>query len=116
MIVLTAFPALRIDNQLVTVLSVGAPVGLGIYWAWVERDWSADVKTAGLAAAVGASLVGAWLGFNATEGLSALVTTIVGAAAMSNLALIVLDLSRARGGGPEATLSVDEGRQRVGAA
>jgi pimeloyl-ACP methyl ester carboxylesterase len=118
LIVLTAFPALRIDNQPVTVLFVGMPVGLGIYWAWVERDWPARVKAAGFAAAVGVSVVGAWLGFNATQGLSSLFTAIVGAAAMSNLALIFLDLFRTRGGGRkrEAMLSVDQGRQHVGAA
>ncbi|HSK90127.1 MAG TPA: alpha/beta hydrolase, partial [Euzebyales bacterium] len=37
LIVLTTMPAVRIDNQLLIVLSVGAPVGLAIYSAWVHR-------------------------------------------------------------------------------
>jgi hypothetical protein len=37
--------------------------------------------------------VGARLGFNATEGLLAVITTIVGAAAGGNLALLALDIA-----------------------
>jgi hypothetical protein len=40
--------------------------------------------------------VGAWLRFNATEGLVALLTTIVGAAVGGNLLLIALDIARDR--------------------
>ena len=69
------------------------PVGLGIYWAWVHRDWSSATKTVGLAAAMGGALVGAWLGFNATEGLLALIAVIAGAAVGANLALIVLGMT-----------------------
>ena len=39
------------------------PIGLGVYLAWVNRDWSATTKAAGFAAATGGALVGAWLGF-----------------------------------------------------
>jgi hypothetical protein len=72
---------------------VGLPIGLGIYFAWVNRDWSARTKLTGFAAAVGAALVGGWLGFNATEDLLALVTTIVGASVGANLALVLLDIA-----------------------
>ena len=41
-------------------------------------------------------LVGAWLGFHAGTDLLALITAIVGSIAGANLALIVLDMSRAR--------------------
>jgi hypothetical protein len=39
-------------------------------------------------------LVGAWAGFHAADGLLALITAIVGAAAGANLVLIGLDISR----------------------
>jgi Na+/citrate or Na+/malate symporter len=57
----------------------------------MNRDWSAKTKTTGFAAAAGGALVGAWLGFNATEGLFALITTIVGAGVGANLTLLALD-------------------------
>ena len=79
LIVLVAFPSVSLDDTALGVLSIGVPVGLGIYWAWVNRDWSAKTRIAGLAAAAGGALVGAWLGFNVTEGLLAVVTTIAGA-------------------------------------
>jgi pimeloyl-ACP methyl ester carboxylesterase len=93
LIVLTAFPTVPLDDELLAALSVGAPIGLGLYFAWVNRDWSARTKSTGLAAAAGGALVGAWLGFNATEGLFALVTTIVGAVVGGNLTLLVLDIA-----------------------
>ena len=42
---------------------------------------------------MGGALVGAWLGFNATEGLLALIAVIAGAAVGANLALIVLGMT-----------------------
>ena len=75
------------------MLSVGVPVGLGIYWAWVNRDWATKTKAAGFVAAAGGALVGAWLGFHATEGLLAVFTTIAGAAVGANLTLIILDIA-----------------------
>jgi hypothetical protein len=44
-------------------------------------------------AAAGGALLGAWLGFNATDGLAALLTTIVGATAAANLLLMALDMA-----------------------
>ena len=41
LIVITTLPGVPLDDELLAVLSVGVPVGLGIYWAWVHRDWSA---------------------------------------------------------------------------
>ena len=96
LIVLTTMPGVRIDNELLVVLSVGVPIGLGIYWAWVHRAFSARSKRVGIAAAAAGALAGAWLGFHATDGLLALLTAIVGALAGANLALLVLDMSRAR--------------------
>jgi pimeloyl-ACP methyl ester carboxylesterase len=92
LIVITTMPGVPLDDELVATLSVGLPIGLGIYFGWVNRNWSATTKTAGFAAAAGGALVGAWLGFNATADLLALVTAIVGAAAGANLTLILLDI------------------------
>jgi pimeloyl-ACP methyl ester carboxylesterase len=96
LIVLTTLPGVRIDNQLLVIVSVGVPIGLGIYWAWVHRAFSAPSKQVGIAAAAAGALTGAWLGFHATDAPLAVLTAIVGAIAGANLALILLDMSRAR--------------------
>jgi pimeloyl-ACP methyl ester carboxylesterase len=93
LLVITTMPGVALDDEVLAVLSVGVPIGFGIYFAWVHRDWSARIKATGVAAAVGGALVGGWLGFNATEGLLALITTIVGATVGSNLILLVLDIA-----------------------
>jgi hypothetical protein len=93
LVVLVAFPSVPLDDQLLAVLSIGVPIGLGIYWAWVNRDWSAKTKATGLVAVAAGALVGAWLGFHATTDMLALVTAIAGAAAGANLALITLDIT-----------------------
>jgi pimeloyl-ACP methyl ester carboxylesterase len=94
LIVLTTMPGVPIDHELVAVLSTGVPIGLGIYWAWVHRDWAARSKGAGFAAAAAGALAGAWLGFHAALGLMGLLTAIAGAVAGANLMLILLDISR----------------------
>jgi len=95
LVVMTTSPAVPLDNELLAVLSVGAPIGLGIYWAWVRRHLSVQSRTAESILAVGAALFGALLGFRATEVLSlAIVTAIVGAAVGANLTLILLDITR----------------------
>jgi pimeloyl-ACP methyl ester carboxylesterase len=96
LIVLTTMPSVPLDDELLAALSVGVPVGLGIYLAWVNRSLSTRTKATGFAAAVAGALVGGWLGFNATEGLLALITTIVGATVGANLVLIVLDMTSER--------------------
>jgi hypothetical protein len=116
LIVITTIPGVPLDDELLAALSVGLPIGLGIYLAWVNRDWSATTKATGFAAAAGGALVGAWLGFNATEGLVALVTMIVGAAVSANLLLIILDISKAGSAqGFADSFPVDPTRERVGA-
>jgi hypothetical protein len=92
-IVVTAFPGTPLDDELLAVLSMGVPIGLGAYWAWVDGAWVAGTKTVGFAAATAGALIGALLGFNATTGLLAVITTIVGAAAGANLALVGLDIA-----------------------
>jgi hypothetical protein len=96
LLVITTMPGTPVDDELLAGLSVGLPIGLGVYFGWVIRDWRARTKTTGLAAAVAAGLVGAWLGFHAAVDLLALVTAIVGAVAGAILALILLDISTAR--------------------
>ena len=91
-IVLIAFPSVPIDDELMTVLAVGVPSGLGVYLAWVNRDWSLMTKGVGLAAAAGGALLGAWLGFNATGVGLSILTAIVGAAAGANLLLLALEI------------------------
>jgi len=98
LLVLATGLSIPLDNEPLAVLATCVPIGLGVYWAWVHRDWSARTKAEGFAAAAGGALVGAWLGFNATEGFFALITTIVGSAVGANLTLIALDISGARAG------------------
>jgi pimeloyl-ACP methyl ester carboxylesterase len=93
LIVLQTMPTVALDDELLAALSVGAPIGLAVYFAWVNRDWSAGTKATGFAAATGGALLGAWLGFHALDGLFALVTSIVGAAAGANLLVLALDIA-----------------------
>ncbi|MGH9226981.1 MAG: alpha/beta hydrolase [Acidimicrobiales bacterium] len=93
LVVMTAMPGVPVDGERLVALSVGVPDGLGIWLAWTNRDWSVTTRATGYGAAAGAALVGAWLGFNATEGLVALVTAVVGAAVGANVALLALDIA-----------------------
>ena len=72
------------------------PIALGLYLAWTHRDWDRATKSRGLLAATAGALLGGWLGFTATSGLFAIVTTTIGAAAAGNLALIAASLFRER--------------------
>lgn len=92
LLVVTTLPTTRLDDERLAILSVGLPVGLGIYWAWVNRGWTAGTKLAGFVAGVGGALVGAWLGYQAATDLLALVTAILGAIAGGNLTLVLLDI------------------------
>jgi pimeloyl-ACP methyl ester carboxylesterase len=106
LIVLVTMPGVPVDDELLVALSVGLPVGLGIYLAWVHRDWATQKKGLGLAAAVAGALVGAWLGFHATAGFIALVTAILGAVAGGNLVLILLDMAQAGSAGDRVATGV----------
>jgi hypothetical protein len=106
-----ALPEVALDDVLLAVVSIGTPIGLGIYLAWLNRGLSAPARTIGLWAATGGALVGAWLGFHAATGLMAVITTIIGAAVGGNLTVLALDISwapqvRERSAGARETLEV----------
>jgi hypothetical protein len=92
LVALATMPNVPLDDQLLAAVSIGAPIGLGIYYAWVNRDWTARTRATGFAVAVAGALAGAWLGFNVVDGLFAVVTTILGATVGANLTLLVLDI------------------------
>jgi pimeloyl-ACP methyl ester carboxylesterase len=92
LIVMTIWPAISIGSQPVAVISMGVAIGLGIYLAWVHWDWAAERRYRALALALAGGLIGAWFGFGAVDGLVAVLTTIVGAAIIANLALVLLDV------------------------
>jgi pimeloyl-ACP methyl ester carboxylesterase len=94
LIVLTLWPTLSLSNEVLGIVSVSAPIALGLYLAWAHRDWDRPTKIEGLLAVCAGALLGGWFGFTATSGLVALFTTIIGAAAAGNLALMVVDLWR----------------------
>jgi pimeloyl-ACP methyl ester carboxylesterase len=106
LIVLATMPGVPVDDELLVALSVGLPVGLGIYLAWVRRDWATQKKGLGIAATVAGALVGAWLGFHATAGFVAQLTAILGAVAGGNLVLILLDMVRAGSAGDRVATGV----------
>ena len=95
------------------------PIGLGIYFAWVNRDWSARTKATGFAAAAGGALVGGVARVQRRRRTSlALLTTIAGAAVGANLALLLLDIAwdrqvRDRFGTADATETL-EARPSIG--
>ena len=111
LVVLTLWPALSLTSELLGILAPSVPIALGLYLAWTHRDWDRATKSLGLLAATAGALLGGWLGFAATSGLFALVTTTIGAAAAGNLALVVASLVRERsarghGNDPAATYAV----------
>jgi len=101
-VALVAFPAVPLDDVLLAVVSIGVPIGLGVYLAWVDRSVA---HAFGLTGSLVGAFAGAFLGFHAGAGLLAVVTTIVGAALAVNLTLIVLDVvggpARARAAGAD---------------
>ena len=86
------WPSGPLDDQLLAVVSIAVPIWLGVYAGWVRTDTPKAMRAKGIGAAGVGAVVGAVFGFNMTSGLIALITTIIGAAAVSNLSLIVLDI------------------------
>jgi hypothetical protein len=95
LIVLTTNAGLALTDELVVAISVGVPIGLGVYLGWVNRE-SVTPTTTGLAAAAAGALIGAWLGSNVTDagfGFLAPFVAIVGATIGANLFLLALDIA-----------------------
>ncbi len=92
LLVLRFRPSLPLDNELLAVVSIAVPIWLGVYTGWVRADTPKAMRAKGIAAAGVGAVVGAALGFHESSGLMAVVTTIIGAAVVSNLSLLVLDI------------------------
>ena len=90
------WPSLPLDDQLLAVVSIAVPIWLGVYAGWVRTDTPKAMRAKGIGAAGVGAVVGAALGFHVTSGLIALITTIIGAAVVSNLSLLVLDIRTER--------------------
>jgi len=71
---------------------MGTPVALASYWAW-RGPARAAPNAAGLSAAVAGALIGGWVGFTCATAMLAVLTTLVGAIAGTNLALIACDIA-----------------------
>ncbi len=93
--VLWTMPGIPTTDPLVVVPSAAVPIGVGIYYAWTRRDWTTSTRRAGAAAVGAAVIVGAWLGFHVATVELALLTSITGAVAGGNLALLAFDVLRA---------------------
>ena len=112
LVVVTTMPTVALADTLLAALSIGVPIGLCVYFAWTNRDWSAMTKSAGFAAALGGALVGARIGFGVTQDLMRLFTAIAGSLVGANLFLLVLDMAwdlrvrdRFAAGKPKETLA-----------
>ena len=86
------WPSQPLDDQLLAVVPTAVPIWLGVYAGWVRTDTPKAMRPKGIGAAGVGALVGAVLGYHVTSGLIALITTIIGAAVVSNLSLLVLDI------------------------
>jgi hypothetical protein len=92
LVVLVLWPTMPVGSAPLAVLSIGVPVALVTYLGWVHRDWSGSARTAGLCAATAGAALGAWLGLHAVAGLMSVVTAILGAVLIANLAVLVRDM------------------------
>ena len=92
LLVLRFWPSQALDDQLLAVVSIAVPIWLGVYAGWVSTDTPKAMRAKGIGAAGAGAVVGAALGFHVISGLMALITAIIGAAVVSNLSLLVLDI------------------------
>src|ERR1039457_128437 len=91
LLVLRFWPSRPLVDPLLAV-SVAVPIWLGVYAGWVRTDTPKAMRAKGSGAAGVGAVVGAALDFHAVSGLMALITAIIGAAVVSNLSLLVLDI------------------------
>ena len=104
---LIALPSVPIDATPVLIGGMGVPVALAGYWAWRDPSRVAS-RTAGFAAAVAGALAGAAIGFTCGTAMAAIATTLIGAIAGMNLALIACDIAaetKPRRRAPEAAVA-----------
>jgi hypothetical protein len=92
LLVLRFWPSRVVPDQLLAGVSIAVPIWLGVYAGWVRTDTPKAMQAKGIGAASVGAVVGAAFGFHATSGQIALITTIIGAAVVSNLSLLVLDI------------------------
>jgi pimeloyl-ACP methyl ester carboxylesterase len=92
LVALVAMPGVPIDAELLIVAGMATPVAAASWLAWRDPGRAAT-KMAGLTAAVAGALIGAWAGFACGTGMLALATTVLGAVAGTNLALIACDIA-----------------------
>jgi pimeloyl-ACP methyl ester carboxylesterase len=92
LLVLRFWPSRALPDQLLAVVSIAVPIWLGVYAGWVRTDTPKAMRAKGIVAAGVGAVVGTALGFHATSGLMVLITAIIGAAVVSNLSLLVLDI------------------------
>jgi pimeloyl-ACP methyl ester carboxylesterase len=92
LLVLRFWPSYPLDDELLAVVSIALPIWLGVYAGWVRTDTPKAMRAKGTIAAGVGAVVGAALGFHEGSGLMVVITTIIGAAAMSNLSLLVFDI------------------------
>jgi FtsH-binding integral membrane protein len=116
LVALIALPSVPIDAELLIASSMAAPVALAGYWAWRDGGRAAT-NTVGLSVAVAGALVGAVVGFTCGTAAVAILTTLVGAIAGTNLALIACDMvaetRRRRREANEPTVSSEVARELV---
>jgi pimeloyl-ACP methyl ester carboxylesterase len=99
LLVLRFWPSWPLDDQLLAVASIAVPIWLGVYAGWVRTDTPKALRAKGIGAAGVGAVVGAALGFHVTGGLMAWITTMIGAAVVSNLSLLALDIWTERAAG-----------------
>jgi pimeloyl-ACP methyl ester carboxylesterase len=92
LLVLRFWPSQPLDSELLAVASIAVPIWLGVYAGWLRTDTPKVMRVKGIGAAGVGAVVGAALGFHVSSGLMAVITTIIGAAVVSNLSLLVLDI------------------------
>ena len=109
LVVLTTMPGLPRDDALLPAASVGLPLGLGVYLAWVSGDWWLRTEIIGLSLAVAGPLLRGWLGFRSTERFVALIITMAAAIVGANLLLLAFDMTPAS----QRTGRAVEGNRRV---
>ena len=116
LLVLTTMPTVPLTHVVLAVLAVGVPVGLGVYYASVQRGWSGATRAAGFAVSMSGALVGGWLGSLAGSGPLAILAGILGATLGANLLVILLGIVSAGSGRPVAPIVIaDRVPARVGA-